>query len=96
MATYPVFGSYSPQAMEAVSFRRTGDALAVTGKCGGEYEAAYALPRDVDPVRIVDPSDTEHAMQTFFSAPHLRPASKRSTSSWHKHASCAKPRTRQA
>ena len=96
MATYPVFGRYSPQAMEAVSFRRTGEALAVTGIYGGEYEAAYALPRDVDLVRIVGLPDAEHAMQIFFSAPHLRPASKRSTSSWHKHASCAKPRTRQA
>jgi len=63
MATYLMFGTYSPEAMRAVSSKRTDEAQAVIRKYGGEYKAAYALLGEVDLVVIVDLPDTEHAMQ---------------------------------
>jgi uncharacterized protein with GYD domain len=64
MATYIMFGTYTPEAMRAVSSKRTNEAQAVIKQCGGELKAAYALLGEVDLVVILDLPDTEHAMQT--------------------------------
>jgi uncharacterized protein with GYD domain len=64
MATYIMLGTYSPEAMRAVSSKRTEKAEALIKKNGGELKAAYALLGEVDLVVIVDLPDTEHAMQT--------------------------------
>lgn len=64
MATYLMFGSYSPEALRAVSAKRTDEALAVIKKYGGKFKAAYALLGEVDLVVIVDLPDTEQAIQT--------------------------------
>jgi uncharacterized protein with GYD domain len=64
MATYLMFGTYSPEAMRAISSKRTDEAQGVIRKYGGELKAAFALLGEVDLVVIVDLPDTEHAMQT--------------------------------
>ncbi len=64
MATYLLFGSYTPESMMAVSARRTDEAIALIKRCGGEFKAGYALLGEVDLVVILDLPDTEHAMQT--------------------------------
>ena len=64
MATYLMFGTYSPEAMRAISSKRTDEAQEVIRKYGGELKAAFALLGEVDLVVIVDLPDTEHAMQT--------------------------------
>jgi uncharacterized protein with GYD domain len=64
MATYLMFGTYSPEAMKAVSAKRTDDAMALIKKHGGEFKVGYALLGEVDLVVIVDLPDTERAMQT--------------------------------
>lgn len=63
MAIYFMFGTYSPEAMRAVSSKRTEEAQSVIKKFGGELKSAYALLGEVDLVAIVDLPDTEHAMQ---------------------------------
>jgi uncharacterized protein with GYD domain len=63
MATYLMFGTYSPEAMQAVSSKRTDEAQAIIRQYGGEYKAGYALLGGVDLVVIVDLPDTEHALQ---------------------------------
>lgn len=64
MAIYVMFGTYSPEALRAVSSKRTDEAVAVIKNHGGELKAVYALLGEVDLVVIVDLPDTEHAMQT--------------------------------
>jgi uncharacterized protein with GYD domain len=64
MAIYVMFGTYSSEALRAVSSQRTDDAAAVIKKHGGELKAVYALLGEVDLVVIVDLPDIEHAMQT--------------------------------
>ena len=63
MASYLMFGQYSPEALKAVSAKRSDEAMALIKKYGGEFKAGYALLGDVDLVVVVDLPDTEHAMQ---------------------------------
>lgn len=62
MATYLMFGTYSPEALRAVSDKRTEDAMAIIRSYGGEFKAAYVLLGEVDLVAIVELPDTERAM----------------------------------
>jgi len=64
MATYLMFGTYSPETLKAVSAKRSEEAVALIKKYGGEFKAAYALLGEVDLVVILDLPDTERAMQT--------------------------------
>jgi uncharacterized protein with GYD domain len=64
MATFLMFGTYSPEAMKAVNAKRTDDALALIKKYGGEFKAGYALLGEVDLVVILELPDIERAMQT--------------------------------
>ncbi len=64
MATYLLFGSYTPESMKSVSAGRTDEALALIKKYGGEFKAGYALLGEVDLVVVLDLPDTERAMQT--------------------------------
>ena len=64
MAIYVMFGTYSSEALRAVSSQRTYEAVAVIKKHGGELKAVYALLGEVDLLAIVDLPDIEHAMQT--------------------------------
>jgi uncharacterized protein with GYD domain len=63
MATYVLFGKYSPEALKSISAKRTDDALALIRQYGGEFKSGYALLGDVDLVMILDLPDTERAMQ---------------------------------
>lgn len=64
MGIYVMFGTYSPEAMRAISSKRTDEAEALIKQHGGELKAVYALLGDVDLVVVVDLPDTERAMQT--------------------------------
>ncbi|MCI0705617.1 MAG: GYD domain-containing protein [Planctomycetia bacterium] len=64
MATYLMFGKYSPEAVKAISAKRTADSVAVIKQHGGELKAGYALLGGTDLVLIVDLPDTERAMKT--------------------------------
>ena len=64
MATYLMFGKYSPESAKAISAKRTTQAMDLIKKNGGEFKTGYALLGDVDLVLVVDLPDTERAMQT--------------------------------
>lgn len=64
MGTYVMFGRYSPEALRAVTSKRTDEADAVIRKHGGELKAVYALLGELDLVVVVELPDTERAMQT--------------------------------
>ena len=64
MATYVMFGKYSPEALKAVSARRTDEALALIKRYGGEFKAGYAVLGEVDLLVILDLPDLERAIQT--------------------------------
>jgi len=63
MATYLMFGTYSPEAMKAISAERTDRALALIKKYEGEFKAGYALLGDLDLVVVLDLPDNESAIQ---------------------------------
>ena len=64
MAIYVMLGTYSPEALKAVSSKRSDEAEALIRKYGGELKSVYALLGEVDLVVIVDLPDNERAMQT--------------------------------
>ena len=64
MATYLMFGKYSPKALKGISAKRTDEAKAVIKKHGGELKAAYAVLGGTDLVMVVDLPDTARAMAT--------------------------------
>ncbi len=64
MATYFLFGKYSPDAIREISAERTERAKALIKRYGGELVSAYALLGEHDLVLIVDLPDTGQAMKT--------------------------------
>lgn len=62
MATYLMFGKYSPEALKGISAKRTDEVKALIKKHGGELKSAYAALGGVDLVMIVDLPDTARAM----------------------------------
>ncbi len=79
MATYLMFGKYSPEALKAVSAKRTDEALALIKHYGGEFKAGYALLGEVDLVVILELPDTERAMQVSAALTKLLGISFRTT-----------------
>jgi len=71
MATYFMFGRYSPDAMKEISAERTDKAVALVKKYGGEVKSGYALLGEHDLVLIVDLPDTEQAMKTSIALTKL-------------------------
>ncbi|HWM46211.1 MAG TPA: GYD domain-containing protein [Xanthobacteraceae bacterium] len=63
MATYVMFGTYSPEAIKGISAKRSDEAKALIKKEGGELKAAYALLGDIDLLLIVDLPDPAHVMR---------------------------------
>ncbi|MCX7900765.1 MAG: GYD domain-containing protein [Burkholderiaceae bacterium] len=63
MATYLMFGKYTPEALTGVSAKRTEDATALIKSLGGSVHAGYALLGANDLVLIVDLPDTQRAMK---------------------------------
>lgn len=63
MATYLMFGRYSPEALSKISSKRTAGAAALIKKHGGELKAGYALLGKEDLVLVADLPDLETAMK---------------------------------
>jgi uncharacterized protein with GYD domain len=64
MATYLMFGSYSPESVRRISAKRTDDTKELIEKHGGKLTAAYAMLGEKDLLLIVDFPTTEQAMKT--------------------------------
>jgi uncharacterized protein with GYD domain len=64
MATYFMFGDYSPEAIKQISAERTDKAAALIQKNGGKLKSGYALLGEHDLVLIVELPDAEQAMKT--------------------------------
>ena len=64
MATYFMFGKYSPEGMKGISAGRTKKTLDLIKKNGGTFKAGYALLGDVDLILILDLPDTGKVMKT--------------------------------
>ena len=64
MATYLLFGKYSPEALKGISAKRTEEPKALIKKNGGELKAAYAVLGGLDLVMVADLPDTARAMAT--------------------------------
>jgi uncharacterized protein with GYD domain len=58
-----MFGKYSSDAVGKISAKRTENAAAIVGDCGGEIKAGYALLGETDLVLIVDFPGVKEAMK---------------------------------
>lgn len=63
MATFLMFGKYSPQALEGMSAQRTDAAAELIKKYGGQVEAMYATLGANDLVFVLSFAGTEDAMK---------------------------------
>jgi uncharacterized protein with GYD domain len=63
MATFFMFGKYSPESLKEMSAQRTDKAVNLMKSFGGEVRSMYALLGEQDLVLIVDFSGVEQAMK---------------------------------
>ena len=63
MATFLMFGKYSPQALDRMSAERTASAVDLIKKFGGEVQSMYATLGVNDLVFVVSFPSTEDAMK---------------------------------
>lgn len=63
MATFIMFGKYSPQALKGISAKRTRKADDLLKKFGGKVCCRYALLGEKDLILIVDFPNQEQAMK---------------------------------
>ena len=63
MATYLLFGKYSPQSLKEISSERSKKASELVKDLGGKVKEGYALLGDIDLVLIADFPKTEQAMK---------------------------------
>ena len=63
MATFFMFGEYSPESMKTMSSKRTTKAVDVIKKYGGRVISMYALLGEKDLVFIVNLPNMEQAMK---------------------------------
>lgn len=64
MATFLMFGKYSPESLKDMSAERTEKVVGLIKKFGGETKAMYALLGKYDLVLTVDFSGIEQATKT--------------------------------
>ncbi len=64
MATFMMFGKYSPDSIKQISAQRTGKARELIRKNGGEMKSGYALLGKTDLVLVVELPDVGQAMKT--------------------------------
>jgi uncharacterized protein with GYD domain len=64
MTTYLMLGTYSLEALDAISKQRTDEAIELIEANGGKLRSGYALLGNVDVVLVVDLPDTERALAT--------------------------------
>jgi len=63
MATFLMFGKYSPEALKQISSKRTKEAASLIKKFGGEVKAMYALLGEKDLIFILTFPGMEQAMK---------------------------------
>ncbi len=63
MATYVMFGKFSPDAVKKISAERTKKSIAIVKECGGRAKAIYALLGDIDALAIADFPSVKQAMK---------------------------------
>ena len=71
MATYLMFGKYTPESLRGVSGQRTEEGLSLIKRLGGRVEKVYALLGPTDLVFVVDFSGTTEAMQASLALSRL-------------------------
>ncbi len=71
MATFLMFGKYSPDALKEISAERTDKAVALIKKHGGALKSGYVLLGETDLVLIVDFPDIERAMKASIALAKL-------------------------
>jgi uncharacterized protein with GYD domain len=64
MATFFLFGKYTPDAVKQISAERTKKANALIEANGGKVQSGFALMGEFDLVLIVDFPDIKQAMKT--------------------------------
>jgi len=63
MATFLMFGKYSPEALKQISSKRTEDTVSLIKKFGGKVKTMYALLGEKDLVFILTFPEMEQAMK---------------------------------
>lgn len=64
MGTFFMFGNYSPDSIQKISAKRTGETKALIEKFGGKLKSGYALLGEKDLVLIVELPGKEEAIKT--------------------------------
>ena len=67
MATFFMFGKYSPESMKKIAIERTEKVVNVIENLGGKVKSMYALLGDNDLILIVELPNTEAAMKASIS-----------------------------
>jgi len=63
MATFFMFGTYSEEALDNVSAKRTKEVSKLVEKAGGKIKSIHALLGDVDLVIVVEMPGVEETMK---------------------------------
>jgi uncharacterized protein with GYD domain len=71
MATFFMFGNYTPEAIKNISIKRTEQAIDTIKQLGGEVKGVYALLSEHDLLFCVDLPDVETAMKASISLAQL-------------------------
>ena len=71
MATFFMFGKYSPESMKKIAIERTEKVVNVIENLGGKVKSMYALLGDNDLILIVELPNTEAAMKASISLTKL-------------------------
>ena len=71
MATFFMFGTYTPDAVKKISITRTEQAIDTIEKLGGEVKGLYALLGEYDLLFCVNLPDVEAATKASISLAQL-------------------------
>jgi len=71
MATFFMFGTYTPDAAKKISITRTEKAIDIIEKLGGEVKGLYALLGEYDLLFCVNLPDVEAATKASISLAQL-------------------------
>ncbi len=71
MATFFMFGKYSPESVKKIETWRTDKVVKVIENLGGKVKSMYALLGDNDLIFIVELPNTEFAMKASISLTKL-------------------------
>ena len=71
MATYFMYGKYSPEAVKKISVKRTTETEKIIRKFGGEVVSMYALLGKYDIVLIVNVPGVEEVMKVSIALSKL-------------------------